>query len=176
MATNRYFRWQPTAMRVGGTGVVQASEFWFLNGGSPVTPTLISGVGDNFSGGEGSDTLGDNNTATKWCNTNGLTGYALFDFGTTVIIDGYRWATGNDAPERDPISWTIEGSDNNTTWTLIDTVTNFTGTTTRQVYNPDFSFPIVNPPYNPPTDIPADIPVDPSSECQIIATKARYGG
>jgi hypothetical protein len=141
MATFRYFRFQPTLERTPGTGLIQMSELWFLNSGSPVTPSVVSGVGDNWSGGEDPTKLADNLFTTKWCNTNGLVGYALFDFGTSVIATGYRWATANDAPERDPVSWAIDGSNDNSAWTSIDTITNFTGTTTRQVYNSDFTFP-----------------------------------
>ena len=39
---------------------------------------------------------------------------------TGVSISGYQFTTGNDAPERDPVSWKLYGSNDNINWTVID--------------------------------------------------------
>jgi len=45
----------------------------------------------------------------------------VFDFGRKVTVDGYRWATGFDAPGRDPVEWEMhvsrDGKDG--PWTLL---------------------------------------------------------
>lgn len=37
------------------------------------------------------------------------------------IVTKYTFTSGNDAPERDPLRWTLSGSNDGTTWTVIDT-------------------------------------------------------
>ena len=43
---------------------------------------------------------------------------------TGVSISGYQFTTGNDAPERDPVSWKFYGSNDNINWTVIDSKKN----------------------------------------------------
>ena len=44
------------------------------------------------------------------------------DLGSTVPITGYSFVTGNDALDRDPIQWSLEGSNNGTSWAFIEQV------------------------------------------------------
>lgn len=62
--------------------------------------------------------------------SNGFTSF-VFQFGSAKSFNGYRWATANDEEGRDPKSWTIDGSNNGTTWTTLHTVTGFSATATR---------------------------------------------
>lgn len=64
----------------------------------------------------------------------------IFDFGTAVSFTGYRWATANDAPSRDPESWTIQASTTTTSWTTVHTVTGYTATTARNTWQNPWSF------------------------------------
>lgn len=43
-----------------------------------------------------------------------------FEFNTVTDVMSYNYVTGNDFPDRDPISWRIYVSDDNTNWTLVD--------------------------------------------------------
>ena len=43
--------------------------------------------------------------------------------GNAKTIKRYRLTSANDAPERDPYNWTLEGSQNNTDFTVLDTRT-----------------------------------------------------
>jgi hypothetical protein len=52
------------------------------------------------------------------------------------VVKAYTIASANDAPERDPLSWTLQGSTNGTTWTTIDTRTNedFPGRLQKRIF------------------------------------------
>lgn len=72
-------------------------------------------------GNEGSKKLIDNNTSTKVFIGN--VGTALnwtFSYQEPQLINGYSMTSGNDAPERDPKSWKIEGSIDGENWTVVD--------------------------------------------------------
>lgn len=45
-------------------------------------------------------------------------------YGNVVDVYKYTLVTANDAPNRDPKDWTFEGSNNGTSWTVLDTRTN----------------------------------------------------
>ena len=114
----RYYRFAPTQLRVTNNCCVQLAEFEFLLDGVKVgTPSVSNPSGSNPNG-ETPDLAVDGSLTTKWLDFN--QGPLVFDFGSATTVDGYRWSTANDATERDPIRWTLEGSANGTTWTLID--------------------------------------------------------
>ncbi|MBK1883913.1 discoidin domain-containing protein [Luteolibacter pohnpeiensis] len=125
-STYQYVRYTPMKRR-GGTvpGEVQLSEFQFFNGSSQLTVSAVSNIGGSngdpaSTSTETAASLIDNNTATKWYDGNSAP--VIFDFGTPQTFDGYRFATGNDAASRDPIQWTLEGSNDQSTWTMIENV------------------------------------------------------
>ncbi len=117
---------------------VQASEFVFQNAGSDVRPAAtVTNPGGSNPAGETPDKLYDNSLSTKALDFNIKStnvSIFLYTFSTAQTFTGYRWATANDSIERDPITWTVEGSNNNSTWTTLHTVTNYNPSTTRQVY------------------------------------------
>ena len=43
----------------------------------------------------------------------------VIDFGSVVSIHSYIWYTSNDSPPRDPTSWKLYGSSDNSTWTIL---------------------------------------------------------
>ena len=47
-------------------------------------------------------------------------GPLILEFSFTVTFDGYLWYTANDRDGRDPIRWTFEGSNDKSTWVMID--------------------------------------------------------
>jgi hypothetical protein len=134
-----YYRWRITNLRTFSTAnSVQASEFVFQNAGVDTRPTAtVTNPGGNNPAGEGASNLYDNSTATKALDFNIKTNnfsIFLYTFSSAQTFTGYRWATANDSTERDPITWTVEGSNNNSTWTVLHTVTNYNPSTTRQAY------------------------------------------
>jgi hypothetical protein len=133
----RYYRWQITDLKnFSSANSVQVSEFVFQVGGSDqsMAGVLVTNPsGDNPSG-EGSQNLVDNSFSTKWLDFNIKSfnvSNVIFDFGTSRTFNGYRWATANDSDDRDPRSWTVSGSNDTSTWTLLHTVVGFTSTATR---------------------------------------------
>ena len=74
------------------------------------------------------------------------------DFPTNQKITRYNWATGNDAPDRDPAAWRLQGSNNGTDWVNIDVKTGFNATVTRNAWVSSEGFP-VSPQNNAPNAI-----------------------
>ena len=137
--TYLYYRWRITNVRnFSIANSVQASEFVFQSGGVDTRPTAtVTNPGGNNPAGELPANLYDNNLTTKALDFNIKTlnvSIFLYTFSTAQTFTGYRWATANDSDDRDPITWTVEGSNNNSTWTTLHTVTNYAPTATRNTY------------------------------------------
>jgi fibronectin-binding autotransporter adhesin len=127
----RYYRFQGD-LSVDNNNEYQLSELAFYSAGTnnvngtrriPVGFSAQSGANYGDHGIEG---MYDNNLGTK-CFMNGNGGqpiWATFDFGTAFAATGYDWATANDStPGRNPNNWTVYASNDNSTFTLIDTRT-----------------------------------------------------
>lgn len=143
----RYLKWKITGLKSSSTSIsVQAAEFRLrLNGAD----TLFSGsavcTGNYPSpGGEGPDKLIDQ-TTNKWNmhESGGVEPYnyeILIDNVTPIEFDGYKYMTANDRDYRDPVTWTLSGSNDNTNWTLLDTQTDVDATipASRLTWTPVF--------------------------------------
>ncbi len=133
--TFRYYRWTPTQFRFQEQGVAEPgggnfpgthiSEFEFLFNGERLPGAIVTNPeGEQAPGAEVSEgpaQVNDGDTGTKWFDR--LRQPLVFDFGQDVSVNGYRWATANAAPLRDPVRWIIEGSDdisNPNAWIEID--------------------------------------------------------
>jgi hypothetical protein len=87
--------------------------------------------GTFFSGGAGSptneepDKALDNLTTTKWLAFEPTGTYYGFRFanGEKNVVGAYTLTSANDAPERDPYSWTLSGSNDGVNYTVVDTRT-----------------------------------------------------
>ena len=104
-------------------------------------PVAVTNPGGNTPAAEGPDKVNDEDAGTKWLDFNKSN--LVYDFGAPVDIDSYYFVTANDAPERDPVRWTMEGSNDQTTWTLIDNVNAFDFPTPqgRQSFTQDIPLP-----------------------------------
>jgi hypothetical protein len=137
-----YYRWQITQAKTSPpqANCVQAAEFVFqLNGvDQSMTGVTMSNPSGSNPSGEESSKLIDGLLTTKALDlnfvSNGNVTNFIFRFPTAKSFNGYRWATANDEESRDPKSWTISGSNDNTNWTLLHTVSGFSATTNRQTY------------------------------------------
>lgn len=120
----QYFRFTPIKMRGAGTETgTQLAEFELLEGGVAVVPDVALNPGGNPLAGEGPEMVIDGDLNTKWLDPNKS---ALeFEFDTAVSIDGYRFSTANDFPDRDPVQWILEGSLDGFDWELIENFTAF---------------------------------------------------
>lgn len=130
----RYYRWAITATKTPGDGT-QASEFRLLVGGSPVAGTPTATLTNSTSApGQDADKLVSGTLADKWYTSFAFGGNILFDFGSAVTADAYEWATANDSTGRDPDTWTVGGSNDNSTWTTLSTVTAANVTSSRDTW------------------------------------------
>lgn len=103
--------------------------------GLPVDPnptgTDITDLGGTISAqyqtgspaGEAYTNLIDNNLNTKYLTFN-ASGWIQYQAPSSYVVKSYSISSANDFPERDPLSWTLQGSNNGSTWTTIDTRTN----------------------------------------------------
>ena len=137
-AVYRYFRLVPVTLR-GGQQMVQLAEFQMLVNSTRLAGAAATNPGGSNSpnAGEGASKGNDNDLGSKWLDANKQP--LVLDYGTSVVATGYRLATANDAQERDPVSWRVEGSQNGTTWALVDEQSNVSVTTQRKTWLAPFA-------------------------------------
>ena len=70
-------------------------------------------------GAEGVNNLIDGNDGSKFLSFSNSVSVE-FSAAKAYTLKGYALISGNDAPERDPAEWTLEGSTDGTTWTEVD--------------------------------------------------------
>ncbi len=94
---------------------------------SQATLTVSRENGGGSGAGEGSPKLVDGDYNTKFL-TDGFPQdfWVQLTFPSTTIIGAYTITSGNDAPERDMKDWNLAGSNDGTTWTILDTRTDET--------------------------------------------------
>lgn len=101
----------------------QISELIILNSSTRLTGGTSTNPDGNNNAGEDSSKGFDGYYDTKWCDknyvTNSNTSTLIIDYGTAQTSNGFTFATGNDNPDRDPIQWTFEGSNDGSTWDII---------------------------------------------------------
>lgn len=80
---------------------------------------------ENANTSEASPRLIDNNYGTKYLIPSGNTFPYTLQYqstsGSSMLVTKYVLVSGNDAPSRDPKTWTFQGSNNGTSWTTLDT-------------------------------------------------------
>lgn len=97
----------------------------------PVEVTASSEIGIREAGRH----VLDGTDRTKWLTESGqTTGWLRFQFkdGASYRINGYSITSANDASERDPRDWMLEGSNDGTIWTVVDQRQNEFWTARRQ--------------------------------------------
>lgn len=72
---------------------------------------------------EGPGQLIDNDPASKYLTFHSQT-WVMFEATNSTTVSGYSMTSASDAPERDPLNWALEGSNNGSTWSMIDQRTN----------------------------------------------------
>lgn len=146
--SHSHFRFTPTRLRDNSaSNSVQLSEFRLRLHGQTLdlAQATVSNPGGNSPAGEGSSKLTDGLTNTKWLDMN--KGAVVFQFPQPVTIDAYSFSTANDATERDPANWRLEGSNNGVSWILLDEVVNRSITSTRGANAGEFPLQNTVPPY-----------------------------
>ena len=148
----RWFRFVPTALRdEPSADSVQIAEYQMLLHGNRVAGAIASNPGGDSPGGESPAQGNDNDLVSKWLDFTKFTPLVL-DFQQPVLVNGYRIATANDATERDPVGWRIEGSTDGTNWQILDTKTAYATPAQRSTYTENFGLNI-----GPPLALPFSI-------------------
>ncbi len=80
--------------------------------------SAVTASGENPPG-ETAARLFDGDAGTKWL-TRTRTGWVQMDFAAPVTVATYALTTANDAADRNPRDWTLQGSDDGTTWVDVD--------------------------------------------------------
>ncbi|NOU82689.1 coagulation factor 5/8 type domain-containing protein [Paenibacillus sp. LMG 31459] len=115
----------------GATPDIGAFESAVAGGSTePVSVTVggtVTSSSTSSPSGEEKEKAFDANPSTKWLITTS-TGWIQYKFatGVTQIATSYSITSANDVPGRDPKNWTLQGSNNGTSWTTLDTRTNET--------------------------------------------------
>jgi predicted alpha-1,2-mannosidase len=81
--------------------------------------TETSASGENTGAGEVVANLFDGSSDSKWL-TFSPTGWAQATLSAPTSITHYALTSANDHDERDPMDWTLQGSDDGSTWTQLD--------------------------------------------------------
>ncbi|MEU7904524.1 GH92 family glycosyl hydrolase [Actinoplanes sp. NPDC049118] len=136
--------WTDTVDQDAGSSGVDGNVVVGMPGSLRGHVTAIA-VNAEPNGNEGAGNLNDGDSATKWL-VDTPTSWAQYTLDAPAEVVRYALTSANDAPERDPRDWTLQGSADGTTWTTVDTRTSQTfaerfQTRTYPVANPA-SFPI----------------------------------
>lgn len=70
--------------------------------------------------GEGSTNLVDDKINTKFLLFDFQGVWAQLEYDEPQVAGAYTITSANDAPDRDPANWQLQGSDNGTSWTVLD--------------------------------------------------------
>jgi hypothetical protein len=144
----RYLRWVMTQTKgADNFAAIQASDLVLLYNGATVS-WGPSASATNPDGGstpnEQAPKLLDYDIGTKWCDLS----FGTTSFGTSsiyidnvdpIFFNSYYYVTGNDSPDRDPVSWTLAVSNDNSTWTVLSTQSNVVITDNRYASTQTFS-------------------------------------
>jgi len=136
--TYRYIKWQIAESR--NSSSTQVSEFkLFFNQSEIIYPNSTT-----VSSSTGSDpqNLIDFLTTTKFTSSS-LNVDIIFDLIDQTNITGYKWVTADNDDTQDPKSWIVYGSNDNSNWTEIDRVSNYTAPSNRQESSRMFYLPII---------------------------------
>lgn len=141
-------RWYRSAIAVivacalsGVTAPAARAAALDVRGDSDAVHALVTSVTTNFpnstSSSEHVESLLDRNPSTKWYAgsgnqpTSAAPIYAIYTLSSAAEVTAYSLTSGNDAPERDPKTWTVLGSNaaaaagnaDDASWTLVDSRT-----------------------------------------------------
>jgi NedA-like, galactose-binding domain len=85
------------------------------------TGGTVTSTGTRCNSSEDNVKAFDDNPTTKWCVNNSSTPTITYQLTSAQTITSYSVTSANDHNERDPKSWTLQGSNDGTSWTTLDT-------------------------------------------------------
>jgi len=138
VTTWKYVRFTLVLTRGQYSGIFQISEFTLKYQGSVVSYAGAS-ITPVVGGGEGTANIIDGSLSNKAFN---IGSYFTIYRESGFLFNAYTWGTANDVPDRDPVRWIVDASQDNATWTVLDnkSTADQTITTSRNTYVQDFTF------------------------------------
>ncbi|OBZ12764.1 hypothetical protein A7975_17395 [Bacillus sp. FJAT-26390] len=105
-------------------GAYQAFGDVFLDFNKQATYT-VTASSSNPAYGEGIEKLTDGSVDTKWYSGDGQPPFWInWQYSEAKAIASYSFTSANDVANRDPKDWSLKGSNDGLTWTVLDTRTN----------------------------------------------------
>lgn len=97
--------------------------------------TAVTASGENAPS-ELAVNAADGDSTTKWL-VRSNTGSLVYKLDAAAVVKQYKLTSANDAEGRNPKAWQVQGSNDNSTWTTIDTQSNqsFSGFFTTNTYS-----------------------------------------
>ena len=142
----RYIKWHITDIGNMAESKTEITELYLKYNGSNISwgSATITNPGGNNPSNEAPPKLIDGDETSKVLDFNvDVDGGSIFiidaGVGNIFIFDSYYYVTGNGTTNRDPVSWTMEGSNDGTNYTVLHTVTNATITNSRRVDTQTFT-------------------------------------
>jgi hypothetical protein len=120
MAAHLYWRLNISATN-GSVGAIVTELAMYVAGGASSATTGGTASASSTSAGSASNAF-DNSTSTSWQSGTTLPVQLQYQFASAVDITSYA-LTGNSNTSNVPNSWTLEYSDDGSSWTVADTVT-----------------------------------------------------
>lgn len=136
-----WLRWTITKLK-GSTNICQMAELYLYDKDSNklgwISGTTVNAPSQaSYSSSDGPEKIIDGNVNTKFCllnfniyTTSGMS--IVIEIPETIDFTSYSYVTANDSSERDPISWKLELSYDNTTWFNLSEVSDASITNTRR--------------------------------------------
>ena len=175
----RYIRLIVNALR-NNTTIFQVSEIKILSKTGESMPwpaeTLVTSTMKETSEAESPKKLIDGSVETKFCSVHFSPGAQInIDLKSNILdrkeYTSWQWFTANDSPERDPVSFELQGSVDGSDFLTLDSVTNASITTTRNILAYTGNFQKIEPEQPPMT-------LDPytwyESDVPTVSLLARY--
>ena len=133
--TARYFKLEIDAVRSSGQGVQISNLHLYFNGKQVSNSGVTSSNLDKYGRGFDSQSVFDDNIGT-YLYSGTEKNIITFTYPTKITMNQYNWGTAVNNVGRDPISWRLLYSTDNTTFTLLDQQTNFPPSLVRGEYIP----------------------------------------
>ena len=125
VVTYRYYRMAIKGVK--GASEIQIGDLEIYLNNSKIDYTGAT-ASSNVGSGAGNQTPAqaiDGNFSTKWFTyaapSEASPTYFTIDFGSARSANGFGYVTAPDTEYRDPTKWTFEGSNDNSTWTVLHT-------------------------------------------------------
>ncbi len=113
-----------TAAADGGIYQFRAYKYLETFASELTTGGTASALGENLPN-EGAAKAFDDDAGSKWLHFTGSATWLKYDLGSGVsaLVRKYALTSANDDDTRDPKDWELQGSNDDSAWTTVDTVT-----------------------------------------------------